>query len=275
MQWLSYSRSASDNLSDQSCLWWKLSQVEQCDQTKQQAASVPDLTVTSNHVQKTDLHWWSGLAFIKKNSSWIEMFPCLFGCDFWRNLQFAIHRFVLVFLKTMWNNLHSNLFASHQHCIKSICKTTSPKLVECSSIGPTPFSLQGTLTEFVGSCLWLNPGLLLMAVRCHCGGIKADLWAWQRVWVTNPSESVDGKDRGQIWGWRKSGTSQWHTARSCARGLGMIGKKICRAKISKSVLHYLTLSVRVQKSASHYFCHLWASRFWLTFWCWQLADSQS
>lgn len=29
----------------------------------------------------------------------------------------------------------------------------------------------------------------------------------------------------------------------------MTGKQICRTKISKTVLHYLTLSVRVQKSA--------------------------
>lgn len=190
-------------------------------------------------------------AFFKRNWSWIEMLPSLFWSDLLRNPEFAVNCYVF---KDGWSNLHSNLFAFRldQHRISK--PSARPhhlrNFSHNSSIGPTPLSLHGTHTESVGSCLWLNPGLLLMGARCHCGGIKADLWAWHRVWVTNPSESVDGKDRGQIWGSRKSATSQWHTARSCARGLGMIGKQICRFRISKTVLYYLTFSVRVQKSSS-------------------------
>lgn len=176
--------------------------VERYNQIKQQQVCQTFLWGSVMSKRFTLIIWSSCcFAFFKGNWSWIEMSPSLFRSDLLRNPEFAVNCYVF---KDRWSNLHSNLFAFplDQH---SISKPSArphhlSNFRHNSSIGPTPLSLHGAHSESVGSCLWLNPRLLLMGVRCHCGGIKADLWAWHWVRVTNPSESVAGKDGGQIWG---------------------------------------------------------------------------
>lgn len=94
-----------------------------------------------------------------------------------------------------------------------------------------------------GRCFWLQPGRLLMDVRCHFARVTVDLWAWHCVWVTNPSESVDRRDREQIWGRRHSATRQWRGPGSCARIMGLILNQICHslqpARFKKN--HFATL----------------------------------
>lgn len=208
--------------------------------------ALPGVTILSNTIKGSqrarlccdsqscpkDLRWWSGsvvaLHFSKRNRSWLEMFPSFFRPDLLRNPEFAasccFYRQVEQFTqqsKPSARPLHPSKF-SHN-----------------SSIGPTPLSLHGTHTEWVGSCLWLNPGLLLMGVRCHCGGIKG--------WFTSLTPSVSQQSIRASW--RKGqGTNMrikkechitvTHRSLICAGTGNDLETKICRFKIRKTVLHY-------------------------------------